>query len=195
MLERGVALATPQVGDLVVVPVTGAYCYSLSNNYNGARRPPVVICRDGDARLAVRRETMDDLLARAYVLVTPHPLDPLSADEIRQAAGILRRDHGVGERWRFASIELREPPKAVAARSPATRARERRLLEPRRRRGLQGARRRSATIASSSWEHQPDGQPNMTVDECHECDEALRARPARDRGARRARHHRHGPRC
>jgi diaminopimelate decarboxylase len=64
VLERGVELATPRVGDRVVVPVTGAYCYSLSNNYNGARRPPVVICRDGNARLAVRRETMDDLLAR-----------------------------------------------------------------------------------------------------------------------------------
>jgi diaminopimelate decarboxylase len=48
----------------VVMPVTGAYCYSLQNNYNGARRPPVVICRDGDARLAVRRETIEDLLAR-----------------------------------------------------------------------------------------------------------------------------------
>jgi diaminopimelate decarboxylase len=67
VLEHGVPLATPQVGDHVVMPVTGAYCYSLSNNYNGARRPPVVLCRDGDARLAVRRETMDDLLAR-YVL-------------------------------------------------------------------------------------------------------------------------------
>jgi diaminopimelate decarboxylase len=36
----------------------------LANNYNGACRPPVIICRDGDARLAVRRETVDDLLAR-----------------------------------------------------------------------------------------------------------------------------------
>jgi diaminopimelate decarboxylase len=67
VLERGVELATPQVGDHVVMPVTGAYCYSLSNNYNGARRPPVVICRDRDARLAVRRETMDDLLARSIL--------------------------------------------------------------------------------------------------------------------------------
>ena len=67
VLERGVELATPQVGDHVVMPVTGAYCYSLSNNYNGARRPPVVICRDGDARLAVRRETMEDLLARSIL--------------------------------------------------------------------------------------------------------------------------------
>ena len=67
VLERGVSLATPRVGDHVVVPVTGAYCYSLSNNYNGARRPPVIICRDGDARVAVRRETMDDLLARSVL--------------------------------------------------------------------------------------------------------------------------------
>ncbi len=42
-----------------------------------------------------------------------HPLDPLSADEFRQAAAILRREHGVGERWRFASIELREPEKGA----------------------------------------------------------------------------------
>ena len=64
VLGKGVELATPAVGDLVVMPVTGAYCYSLANNYNGARRPPVVICRDGDARLAVRRERTEDLLAR-----------------------------------------------------------------------------------------------------------------------------------
>ena len=56
-----------------------------------------------------------------------HPLDPLSADEIRQAAAILRRDQGVGERWRFASIELREPSKeAVRDFAPATRSRARR---------------------------------------------------------------------
>jgi diaminopimelate decarboxylase len=57
-------LATPEVGDLLVMPCTGAYCYSLQNNYNGARRPPVVVCSDGEARLAVRRETIEDLLAR-----------------------------------------------------------------------------------------------------------------------------------
>src|ERR671915_681236 len=64
VLAPGAPLATPQVGDLLLMPVTGAYCYSLANNYNGARRPPVVLCRDGDARLAVRRETIEDLLAR-----------------------------------------------------------------------------------------------------------------------------------
>jgi diaminopimelate decarboxylase len=64
VLAAGVALATPRIDDLVVMPVTGAYCYSLLNNYNGARRPPVVVCRNGDARLAVRRERFSDLLAR-----------------------------------------------------------------------------------------------------------------------------------
>jgi diaminopimelate decarboxylase len=64
VLVAGAELAMPEVGDLLVMPVTGAYCYSLQNNYNGARRPPVVLCRDGEARLAVRRETMEDLLAR-----------------------------------------------------------------------------------------------------------------------------------
>jgi len=64
VLAAGVRLATPAVDDLVVLPATGAYCYSLMNNYNGARRPPVVLVRDGDARLAVRREEMSDLLAR-----------------------------------------------------------------------------------------------------------------------------------
>jgi diaminopimelate decarboxylase len=64
ILAAGVALATPEVDDLVVMPATGAYCYSLMNNYNGSRRPPVVLVRDGEARLAVRRETMSDLLAR-----------------------------------------------------------------------------------------------------------------------------------
>jgi diaminopimelate decarboxylase len=67
ILAPAVELATPQVGDRVVVPVTGAYCYSLQNNYNGTRRPPVVFCRDGDARLVVRREEYTDLLARNVV--------------------------------------------------------------------------------------------------------------------------------
>ena len=49
-------------GDLVAVPVTGAYCRSLASNYNYLGRPPVVAVRDGVARVIVRRETIDDLL-------------------------------------------------------------------------------------------------------------------------------------
>ena len=46
-------------------------------------------------------------------MTNSHPLDPLTAGEIRQAAAILRRDRGVGGTWRFASIELKEPAKAA----------------------------------------------------------------------------------
>ena len=58
------ALVNPQVGDLLVIPATGAYTFTLSNNYNGALRPPVVFCEDGRAHLAVRRETYEELLGR-----------------------------------------------------------------------------------------------------------------------------------
>jgi diaminopimelate decarboxylase len=50
-------------GDLVAVPATGAYCRSMASNYNHALRPPVVAVKDGQARVIVRRETEDDLLA------------------------------------------------------------------------------------------------------------------------------------
>ncbi len=50
-------------GDLVAVPGTGAYCRSMASNYNHSLRPPVVAVRDGESRLVVRRETLDDLLA------------------------------------------------------------------------------------------------------------------------------------
>ncbi len=50
------------VGDVLATPVTGAYGHSMGSNYNKILRPPVVFCRNGDARLVVRRETYDDLL-------------------------------------------------------------------------------------------------------------------------------------
>ncbi|WP_026360614.1 diaminopimelate decarboxylase [Amycolatopsis nigrescens] len=53
-----------KAGDLLAVPCTGAYHHSLASNYNVVGRPPVVGVRDGVARLLVRRETEDDLLAR-----------------------------------------------------------------------------------------------------------------------------------
>jgi diaminopimelate decarboxylase len=51
------------VGDVVATPVTGAYGHSMASNYNKVPRPPVVFVRDGAARVVVRRETYDDLLA------------------------------------------------------------------------------------------------------------------------------------
>jgi diaminopimelate decarboxylase len=50
-------------GDLVAVPASGAYHRSMASNYNHVPRPPVVAVRDGAARVIVRRETEDDLLA------------------------------------------------------------------------------------------------------------------------------------
>ena len=67
-LINGVALRDPKPGGIVAVPVTGAYCYTMSNNYNGALRPPVVLVNEGVPRLAVRRETYDDILARDMVI-------------------------------------------------------------------------------------------------------------------------------
>jgi diaminopimelate decarboxylase len=49
-------------GDLLSVPVTGAYCYSLASNYNHVPRPPVIAVKDGEIRTLIRRETEEDLL-------------------------------------------------------------------------------------------------------------------------------------
>ena len=73
VLIDGVRLPDPRVGDLLAVPATGAYCFTMSNNYNGNRRIPVVFTADGRARLVVRRETWDDLLARDVVPAVPGP--------------------------------------------------------------------------------------------------------------------------
>ena len=50
------------VGDLLVTPVTGAYGYSMASNYNKVPRPAVVFVRDRQARVVIRRESLDDLL-------------------------------------------------------------------------------------------------------------------------------------
>ena len=63
-LIDGVMLDAPAAGDLLVVPVTGAYCFTMANNYNGALKLPVIFVNDGVPRLAVRRETYEDILAR-----------------------------------------------------------------------------------------------------------------------------------
>ena len=64
VIIRDIPLASPVPGDIIVTPATGAYGYAMANNYNGVPRPPVIFCKDGDARLVVRRETYDDLMGR-----------------------------------------------------------------------------------------------------------------------------------
>jgi diaminopimelate decarboxylase len=62
-LINGVDLPSPEVGDLLVMPVTGAYAYTMANNYNGAMIPPVVFVENGEATAVVRRQTFDDVVA------------------------------------------------------------------------------------------------------------------------------------
>jgi diaminopimelate decarboxylase len=64
VLIDAIELPDPRVGDLLAVPATGAYTFTMANNYNGARRIPVVFAAGGAARAVVRRETWADLLAR-----------------------------------------------------------------------------------------------------------------------------------
>jgi diaminopimelate decarboxylase len=64
IIVRDAMLASPAVGDVLVTPATGAYGYAMASNYNGVPRPPVLFCRDGEARIVVRRETYEDLTRR-----------------------------------------------------------------------------------------------------------------------------------
>jgi diaminopimelate decarboxylase len=64
VIVRDALLDDPQTGDVIVTPATGAYGFSMANNYNGVPRAPVIFCSGGDARLVLRRETLDDLTAR-----------------------------------------------------------------------------------------------------------------------------------
>ena len=110
-----------------------------------------------------------------------HPLDPLTGDEFSRVASILQRDHGVGDGWRYASIELAEPDKAElqafddGGPPPARRAAVICLQ-----------RSNNATYKSTvslsddraeSFEHIPGVQANFTVDEFVECDHLLRSHP------------------
>ncbi len=106
-----------------------------------------------------------------------HPLDPLSADEIRATVAILRREHAAGDGWRFAMIELHEPSKAaLAGDAPVERAAT--VLCWNRADGQ--AYKAVVSLTGDrveTWEHRPGEQPNMTVDEFHEVNEALRRDP------------------
>jgi diaminopimelate decarboxylase len=64
VVVRDAMLAAPAVGDVLVTPATGAYGHAMASNYNGVPRPPVVFCREGEARVVVRRESYEDLTAR-----------------------------------------------------------------------------------------------------------------------------------
>ena len=63
LLGEGMLLQRPERGDLLAMLVTGAYQHSMASNYNKLPRPPLVMIKDGEARVVVRRETYEDLMA------------------------------------------------------------------------------------------------------------------------------------
>ena len=109
-----------------------------------------------------------------------HPLEPLSGDEFRRTAEILRRDHDVTQSWRFAAIELKEPAKsqvkAWKAGDPVPRSAFAVLWNREDNQAYEAVVDLTAD-ATVSWTHVPGATPNFTVDEWHECDEAMRAHP------------------
>ena len=62
LIQEDVALPEPRRGDLLAVLTTGAYNYSMASNYNRVPRPPVIMLGEDGPYVAVRRETLDDLL-------------------------------------------------------------------------------------------------------------------------------------
>ncbi|GAE89071.1 diaminopimelate decarboxylase [Acetivibrio straminisolvens JCM 21531] len=55
-------LPEAEEGDILAIFATGAYNYSMSSNYNRIPRPPVVLVKDGKARVIVKREDYDDII-------------------------------------------------------------------------------------------------------------------------------------
>ncbi len=107
-----------------------------------------------------------------------HPLDPLTADEIRRAVAVVRRDRGVSETFRFAAVTLEEPAKRDLLAGSAT-SRVGRIVTWNRADG----RTFEALVDLDhdrviSFEERHGVQPNFTPDEYHECDEVLRRHPA-----------------
>jgi primary-amine oxidase len=109
-----------------------------------------------------------------------HPLEPLSADEFRQTASILRREGLVRDTFRFASIELKEPPKSeVKVWRPGDAVRRASFAVVFNR---EDNKTYEATVdltghAVVSFDYVPDVTPNFTLDEFHDVDVAMRQHP------------------
>ncbi len=62
ILVKNARIPTPEIGDILCTPATGAYGYMMANNYNKATKPAVVLVKDKNAQIIVRRETYEDLM-------------------------------------------------------------------------------------------------------------------------------------
>ncbi len=110
--------------------------------------------------------------------MTPHPLDPLSADEIRLVTAALRREHGVGDGWRITLIDLHEPEKSALREGEPRPPRE--SVVHLWNRSEHMAYRAVVVVDEdrvAAFVAMPGAQPNVTIDEYHEADVALRGEP------------------
>lgn len=61
LIQEGIRIPYPKRGDTLAVAVTGAYNYAMASNYNRIPRPPVVLLHHGESRIAVKRESYENL--------------------------------------------------------------------------------------------------------------------------------------
>ena len=62
LIQEGITITDPQIGDILAVLTTGAYNYSMSSNYNRIRKPAMVMVSEGKSRLVIKRESYEDIL-------------------------------------------------------------------------------------------------------------------------------------
>ncbi len=109
-----------------------------------------------------------------------HPLDPLSAEEVARATAILRDERGLPERVRFATVELREPPKAVVLGHRPGQAFEREVfvavLDPADGKTYEALVSLTAGRVTD-WRHVPDVHPAIMLEEMMECEAACKRDP------------------
>lgn len=110
----------------------------------------------------------------------PHPLEPLSIDEVRTAVALVRSQRGVGDRWRFPSVTLQEPHKdTVLAYQPGDAVDRQAFLVLL---NNDTGQTYEAVVSLTqekviAWTHLPDIQPNIMADELEDCEAAVRVHP------------------
>nr|MBS1899347.1 primary-amine oxidase [Actinomycetota bacterium] len=113
-------------------------------------------------------------------MTSPHPLDSLTGAEFSATAAALAREHGVDAGWRYASIILKEPPKAEVKAwregDPVVR-RSLSVLWRKQTNEVYEAVVNLTDDAVESWTHVPGVTPNFTIDEYHDCDHAMKENP------------------
>ena len=67
ILIKDIEMPAISSGDIIAIPDSGAYCLAMASNYNASLKPPVVMVKDGRARLVRRRETYEDLIRNDLV--------------------------------------------------------------------------------------------------------------------------------